>query len=53
MKGALVKRGKTWSVVLSTKDDNGKWRQKWVSIGEISKQRAEKILNNIIYHHQN
>lgn len=49
MKGVLVKRGKTWNVVLSIKYDNGKWGQELVSTGETAKKRAEKVLNEIIY----
>ena len=48
MRGVLVQRGKTWSVVLSTKDDNGKWKQKWISTGIKSKKYAEKVLNEIM-----
>ena len=49
MRGALVQRGKTWNVVLSTKGDNGQWKQKWISTGMKSKKYAEKVLNEIMY----
>lgn len=48
MRGALVRRGKTWSVVLSMKGDNGKLKQKWISTGIKSKKYAENVLNEIM-----
>ena len=49
MRAALVRRGKTWNVVLSTRSDNGKLKQKWISTGIKSKKYAENVLNEIMY----
>ncbi|MDP3879875.1 MAG: tyrosine-type recombinase/integrase [Dehalococcoidales bacterium] len=48
MRGALVQRGKVWSVVLSTKDDSGKWKQKWIATGARSKKEAQPVLTEIM-----
>lgn len=49
MRGALAQRGKTWSVVISTRGIDGKWKQRWISTGLKSKKYAEKALNEILH----
>lgn len=48
MRGSVVKRGKTYSIVYYMgKDSKGKWVQKWES-GFISKKKAEQVLRQRI-----
>lgn len=48
MRGRIIQRGKNWSIVLSTKSDNGRWKHKWISTGIKSKKYAENLLNEIM-----
>ncbi|MFC1933652.1 tyrosine-type recombinase/integrase [Chloroflexota bacterium] len=51
MRGSIVKRKgcKTYSIVISQKDEGGKWRQKWLSTGARTKKEAQASLTAVLH----
>jgi len=51
MRGSIVKRKgcKTYSIVISQKDEGGKWRQKWLSTGARTKREAQAALTETLH----
>jgi integrase len=48
MKGSLKKRGKNWYIIVDTKDETGKRKQKWINTKCEKKSDAEKVLREIL-----
>lgn len=51
MRGSIVKRKrcKTYSIVISQKDEEGKWGQKWISTGAKTKREAQAALTETLH----
>ncbi len=51
MRGSIVTRKgcKTYSIVISQKDEGGKWRQKWLSTGARTKKEAQASLTEVLH----
>ncbi|MFM9329401.1 tyrosine-type recombinase/integrase [Paenibacillus mesotrionivorans] len=48
MKGSLLKRGNYWYIIVETKDESGKRKQKWINTKCEKKPDAEKILRETL-----
>ncbi|WP_424768322.1 tyrosine-type recombinase/integrase [Paenibacillus sp. sgz302251] len=48
MKGSLLKRNKYWYIIVETKDEAGKRKQKWINTKCEKKSDAEKILRETL-----
>lgn len=48
MKGSLQKRNKYWYIIVETKDESGKRKQKWINTKCEKKSDAEKVLRETL-----
>ncbi|MEK5181144.1 tyrosine-type recombinase/integrase [Paenibacillus odorifer] len=48
MKGSLLKRNKYWYIIVETKDESGKRKQKWINTKCEKKTDAEKVLRETL-----
>jgi hypothetical protein len=48
MKGSLLKRNKYWYIIVETKDESGKRKQKWINTKCEKKSDAEKVLRETL-----